>query len=208
MKRSAGVTKVKIFKYLALSALLAMSVSGATAQNYNKGVSAYESGDYRTALKEFLPLAENGDANAQAFIGLMHDDGAGVIQSDVEAVKWYRLAADQGNAAGQNNLGTKYDTGRGIMKNDAEAVKLYSLAAYQGYALGQRNLALMYQNGEGIIQNNVIAHMWFNIASANGYEVAAKERDAIAVKMTREEIAKAQAMAQECISSGYENCGD
>lgn len=35
----------------------------------------------------------------------MYRDGRGVLQSDTEAVKWYRKAAEQGDADAQNNLG-------------------------------------------------------------------------------------------------------
>ncbi len=164
---------MKIFRYLALSVLLAMNASGATAQDFDKGWAAYIVGDYQTAWEELMPLAEGGDANAQAFIGLMYIQRNGVLhQDDVEAVKWLRLAADQGQK------------------------------------LAQGELALMYEKGEGVLQNNVLAHMWYNISSANGMSYASKRRDEIALKMTREDISKAQAMAQDCISSGYKNCGD
>jgi hypothetical protein len=49
--------------------------------------------------------------------------------------------------------------------------------------------------------------MWYNIASANGNEKSAKWRDEIASNMTPEDISQAQAMAIECMNSGYENCG-
>ena len=49
---------MKIFRWLAFSALLMTSVSGANAQDYDKGFAAYDAGDYQTAFKEFLPLAE------------------------------------------------------------------------------------------------------------------------------------------------------
>jgi TPR repeat protein len=34
----------------------------------------------------------------------MYDNGEGVLQDYVEAVKWYRLTADQGDANAQANL--------------------------------------------------------------------------------------------------------
>jgi uncharacterized protein len=53
--------------------------------------------------------------------------------------------------------------------------------------------------------------MWYNISSANEYKLSAnmskKRRDNIAAKMTAADISKAQAMAKECMSSGYKNCG-
>ena len=73
--------------------------------------------------------------------------------------------------------------------------------------LDQYNLGVMYSNGNSVLQNNVMAHMWYNIASANGNEKAGEWRDEIGEKMTPADISKAQAMARECMSSGYTKCG-
>jgi len=62
--------------------------------NFNKGVKAYNSGDYATALKEFNPLAEQGYVKAQSKLGYMYDIGRGVTQDYKAAIKWYRLAAE------------------------------------------------------------------------------------------------------------------
>ncbi len=73
--------------------------------SYQEGCDAYERGDYETALKEFRPLADQGDPLAQATLGLMYAEGEGVAQDYQEAVRWYRLAAEQGHASGQFSLG-------------------------------------------------------------------------------------------------------
>ena len=198
---------MNIFKYLAFSALMAISVSGANAQDYDKGSAAYDAGDFKTAFKEWIPLAESGDALTQLLIGSMYDQGKGVIQSYVEAVKWYRFAADQGNATAQYFVGASYANGKGVEQNDIEAIKWFRLAADQGDATAQNFIGMIYENGSGSIQNDVIAHMWYNVGSANGSEDGEKNRGMIEKKMTHEEIAKAQAMAQDCMSSGYKNCG-
>jgi len=57
--------------------------------------------------------AEQGDAKAQADLGVMYATGEGVPRDLVEAVAWYRQAADQGWAEAQNALGSMYATGRG-----------------------------------------------------------------------------------------------
>ena len=64
--------------------------------DFNKGISAFQKEDYATALKEFKPLAEQGNAEAQIYIGVIYDFGYDVLEDDKEAVKWYRLAAEQG----------------------------------------------------------------------------------------------------------------
>ena len=57
--------------------------------------------------------AEQGDARAQFNLGIMYDNGEGVLKDEAEAVKWYRLAAEQDLANAQNNLGTAYTNGQG-----------------------------------------------------------------------------------------------
>ncbi len=61
-----------------------------------KGLTAFQSSDYATALREWTPLAEQGLANAQFNLGNMYENGRGVLQDYKTAVKWYRLAAEQG----------------------------------------------------------------------------------------------------------------
>ncbi len=70
--------------------------SPATAQDLEKGVAAYHRGDYAAALKEWRPLAEQGDAVAQLYLGRIYEKGLGVIQSHAQAAKWYHMAAKQG----------------------------------------------------------------------------------------------------------------
>ena len=82
---------------------------GVLEPRFPKGFAAYQSGDYATALREWTPLAKQGDAVAQYNLGVMYAQGQGVPQDYKTAVKWYRLAAEQGNADAQYNLGVMYD---------------------------------------------------------------------------------------------------
>ena len=59
------------------------------------------------------------------------------------------------------------------------------------------------REGQGVPQDNAMAHMWFNIGAANGNQRGGTNRDKIAKKMTTAAIEKAQAMARECMNSGY-----
>jgi uncharacterized protein len=133
-------------------ALLLGSAGVSWSADFEKGVSAYDVGDYATALREWTPLAEQGDAGAQHVLGLMYAEGLGVPQDDRTAVKWYRLAAEQGLAEAQTNLGVAYSQGRGVPQDHGTAVRWYRLAAEQGYANAQYNLGLMYD------VSNVSAH--------------------------------------------------
>ena len=79
--------------------LITFSALTSWAGDSQKGVSAYASGDYTTALQEFTELAEQGYAKAQFNLGLMYAKGQGVPQDYKQAVKWYTKAAEQGVAA-------------------------------------------------------------------------------------------------------------
>jgi hypothetical protein len=65
----------------------------------------------------------------------------------------------------------------------------------------------MYEIGQSVPQDYLLAHMWTNISSANGNEVGAKNRNILAKNMTAQDISAAQAMARDCMSSNYQNCG-
>ena len=90
---------------------------------------AYERGDYTQAARLFSPLAEQGVASAQFYLGLMHEKGRGVRQDYRTALTWFRKAAAQGYAGPQNNLGLIYERGRGVRKDVVRALMWYNVAA-------------------------------------------------------------------------------
>ena len=78
---------------LALATVLALAFTPLAAQDFQKGLVAYQAGDFATALQEWTPLAKAGGSSAQFNLGFMYRNGQGVPQDYTEAVKWYRLAA-------------------------------------------------------------------------------------------------------------------
>jgi len=124
-------------------AAICLLVAPPVRADFDDGMAAYERGDYKTALNEFLPLAERGDAIVQNNLGAMYQKGYGVPQDYAEAVKWYRLAAEQGLAPAQYNLGVMYRNGQGISKDYEKALYWFSLAAGQGFAMAQCDLGAM-----------------------------------------------------------------
>ena len=45
------------------------------AADLEVGIQAYQEGDWSAALAEFRPLAEAGETEAQALLGIMHAEG-------------------------------------------------------------------------------------------------------------------------------------
>jgi TPR repeat protein len=81
---------------------------GPAAAGFDEGDAAYRRGDYAAAVREWRPLAEQGNARAQAALGFLYESGMGVPKSDSEAAKWYLRAAEQGEINAQYNLGNMY----------------------------------------------------------------------------------------------------
>ena len=64
--------------------------------DYQKGFDAYEKGSYATALKEWTPLAKQGNAVAQYNLGVMYDNGQGVPQDYIRAHMWFNISVSTG----------------------------------------------------------------------------------------------------------------
>jgi len=111
--------------------------------DYQKGSDAAQKGVYATALKEWKPLAEQGNAGAQYNLGIMYHEGRCVTQDDKAAIKWLTKAAEQGLVIAQYELALMYNNGEGVTQNYKMAVKWYEVAAEQGYVHAQNDLGLM-----------------------------------------------------------------
>ena len=86
---------MKILLTLTLSTFLIFS-SPSWGADFHKGLAAAQSGDFETALREWVPLAEQGDARAQYNLGVNYVKGEGVIQDSVYAHMWFNIAASNG----------------------------------------------------------------------------------------------------------------
>jgi TPR repeat protein len=165
--------------------------------DFETGMGAYQRGNYATALSEWRPLAEDGDAQAQLHLGLLYANGNGVSQDYTKARQWYKKAAVQGYAMAQANLGNLYADGKGVPKDEIKGAEWIRKAAEQRDPNGQVSLGDMYRDGRGVPQDYIQALMWYNLGAANGAKLGAALRDALAKQMTPDQIAEAQKLAQD-----------
>lgn len=142
--------------------ILSFSMAAPARADLAAGMFAYDQGDYATALAEWTPLAENGDATAQSLLGLMYRGNPGMAADDATSTVWYHRAAEQGHAHAQYNLGLAYLAGRGVRQDDVAAYMWLDLAA-QGIPTGP-----------------------------DGANTASQRRDALAAGMNAEAIAEAK----------------
>ena len=160
-------------------------------------------GDFKEAVTvvSLLPLAEQGVALAQTYLGVMYAKGGGGVAQDYkEAVKWWRLSAEQGNtdAKGLLDLLTKQqknphqqsslkestcqppksnggDLQDGVdafkRQDYKEAVRLFHLSAEQGNAEAQFILGTMYASGRGVPQDYKEAVKWYRLSAEQGHGI-------------------------------------
>jgi TPR repeat protein len=140
-------------------------------------------------VKWYRKAAEQGDASAQHYLGLMYEKGKGIKKSDVYAFQWFNIAASNGDKtakayrdktarrlssaqinAAMNKLGVMYSKGDGVVQDYKEAAKLYRKAAEQGVATAQYNLGKMYIDGKGVEKDYKEAAKWFCKAAEKGDE--------------------------------------
>ncbi len=170
-----------IFSVLLLGISLMMFSVPSFSADYQKGLDAFNRGDFQAALREWRPLAEVGMATAQVRLGDVFKEWAEIARKNNDAVQWfrnatealgwYRKAAEQGNADGQVRLGAMYEEGYGIDQDYTEAVKWYRESAEQGNSLGQNNLGEMYKRGRGVLQSFTEAMIWFRKSAEQGEAV-------------------------------------
>ena len=97
--------KGRQFIVASAAAALLLLGAGAAVADVKAGVDAWQAGNYAAAVKEWRPLADKGDADAQFNLGQAYKLGRGVPGDLRTAQSWYEKAAQQGHGQAQANLG-------------------------------------------------------------------------------------------------------
>jgi len=169
--------------------------------------------DPEKSVEWYREAAEQGNADAQCFLGWCYDNGRyGVARDPLKAAEWFRKAAQQNNARAQFFLGLCYDKGAGVVRDPANAVEWYRKAADQGLAAAQYNLGICYDKGEGMTQDPIEAVKWYRKAAQQGlplaqyslgsryeYGIGVAKDTARAVKWYRRAAEQGLAVAQQAL---------
>ena len=163
----------KMKRYVLLLLLATTSIE--CVAGWKEGFTFYKAGKYKTALKELLPSANGGNADAQYLIGDIYSSGLGVDRKEdyvainnSQAVGWYRKAAVQGHPYAQFALGLMYKIGEVVPQDYSQAADWYRKAAEQGLYSAQNSLGEIYRYGEGVPQNYSQAINWYRKAAEQG----------------------------------------
>jgi len=147
----------------------------------------------------FREGADNGIANAQYNLGVLHHQGLGVDESLAKAMYWYREAAKNNHPEAEYNLGIAYIEGIGTEYNPALAAAFFERAANNGIMEAAYNLGLIYENGLLGTAKPDEALMWYKIAADQGSPDArtAMEQLAKTVQIDMQDVSKLVARMQQ-----------
>jgi uncharacterized protein len=186
-------------------ATLALQPAIAAADDFSKGMAAYEAKKFSKSRTIFAGLANAGHLKAQYWLGTMYELGLGGAADPAAALTWYRKAAEQGNGDAQYALAEKLLTGQGVDSNPAEAVSWFRKAAAQGRLQAFLMLAITYRDGAGVPKDLVLAHVFASIHVREWGKLDLVERNKLAKELaailTEEQRAESEALQ----SSGFGN---
>lgn len=155
-----------------IAAAAAFLLATSALAGVKEGVDAWQAGNYGAAVKEWRPLAEQGDADAQFNLGQAYKLGRGVPAQDLQAaLGWYRKAAQQ------RHPGAEALVGLILFQNGdrAGAVPWLRKAADAGDPRAQYVLGTAFFNGDfpGVGKDWPRAYALMSRAAAQGLPQAA-----------------------------------
>ena len=121
-----------LFKIILSSFLFLLNFYNFALADFESGLKAYNEGKFKQAIEHWLPIAEEGNSNAQYNLGLMYHNGQGVKQDFDEAAKWFLYSAEQGNIRSMQLLSTMHVLGRGVEKDFIQSYIWATIASKNG----------------------------------------------------------------------------
>jgi TPR repeat protein len=168
-------------------------VQFAAAADLTSAESAYKQKDYATALKEFTPAAQRGNAEALLYLGKMYLLGQGVAKDRAKAIEWFKQSADQGNADAQFFLGTIYLLPH---KDIPQGLMWMRLSAEQGNQDAQLLLGQTYMQGlKELPRDPLQADKWLRLASKDNLAFYQLQLDTAERQMSAAQIEKGKQLA-------------
>ena len=153
------------------SALLAAAIavpSFARQPSVKAGIDAWQKGDHATAVNNWRPLAEKGDADAAFNLGQAYRLGRGVVINLGAAQTWLERAAKADHLDAQTTLGLLlFQNG-----NRAGGLRWLKVAAERGEPRAMLVYGTALYNGDGVARDPVAAYAYVSRAAAQGLSPA------------------------------------
>lgn len=189
-----------------LITLLLLLCQNSFSKTLEDGETEYNNKRYENAFQIWTPLAEAGNPFAQTYLCVLYENAQGVKKDYEKAIYWCKLGAEKNIYAALFSLGNFYTNGFGVEKNFKIAFDYYKKAAMLGSNKAQFNVGLSYFHGQGVSKDLIQSLKWLRIAKDNGFEQAKDVSENILFTMKPIDVAKAIALANDCIASKYKKC--
>lgn len=129
----------------------------ALAGDLEDGIAAFENRDFNTAVRLIEPLAEQGNVEAEYFMGTFYMYGHGVAMDPPQADMWFKRAfghwetqAHAGDPAAMVEIAMMLTAGLGIQRDDKAAVQWLRKASDLNYPDAWAELGELYVEGAGV----------------------------------------------------------
>lgn len=156
-------TWMKLLHIAGLVACTMHFAHAAVPKNLEVAVQSVQKGDTAQAIRHLLPLAKNGDAEAQfMLVSLLRSTDA------KQSNHWLVAAANNKHPAASHILGLMYLQGNGVAENLQLALKWLKIAAEGGVTAAQLQLGQFYRSGPNSIQDDNEALKWISKAATAG----------------------------------------
>lgn len=152
--------------------------------------------DVKLAARWFEQAAASGHGPSQYRLASLYREGKGIAKDSALAFQWFDRAAAQGHVLAMHNAAVLLAEGVHGTPDYAGAALWFKRAAEHGVKDSQFNIAILFARGLGVNQNLTESYHWFAIAAAQGDPDAAKKRDDIGARLTKDQLAKAVARAK------------
>jgi TPR repeat protein len=141
---------------------------------YERGDDEYKKGKYLEAYNIWIEACNKGEGESCNAIGLLYDEGEGVLKNGAKAFDYYKKACDLGDQWGCNNYGyslIEIDK----VKNAAKGIELITLACDKQIGLACHNLGYYHYKGEIVAKDIKKAVYLYDKACIMGDKEACKQ---------------------------------
>jgi cell division protein FtsN len=178
---------------LCCAAAAAISIgAGSALADVRAGIEAWRAGNYEAAIREWRPLADAGDADAQFNLGQAYRLGRGVPANLPLALEWFEKAAQQGHAQAEANLGLSL-----FQNNQRErAIPWLQRAAERGDPRAQYYLGTAHFNGDLVATDWPRAYALMKRAADQGLPQARQSLTQMEAHLSAADRTRGAAMAE------------
>tara|TARA_R110000787_G_scaffold262422_2_gene367862 strand:+ start:12886 stop:13635 length:750 start_codon:yes stop_codon:yes gene_type:complete len=133
---------------------------------YERGKGRILRRDFASAIKWYNAAAEQAYPEAFYALGSMSENGDGMRQDYLQALRYYNLAVRHaGLPKAYFAVGQMYFHGRGVPQDYLKAIESYISAARGGYAPAQYVYGALLEQGWGVKQDLISSYIWYGLAA-------------------------------------------